>query len=78
MPPGWAIWLISAAAAIVLAVIGTIGWLDEKYATKGELALVARDVQGIAKVEAKVDSALEKLTSLRVSLARALGERLED
>ena len=77
MPPQWLTWLAGAAVAVVISVIATINWLDGKYATKSEPELVSKDLQNITKIEHKVDQALEKLTNLRISLARALGEKME-
>jgi hypothetical protein len=69
-PPGWAKAIVVFMISVVLAVVGTISWLNEHYATKAELALVARDVAAIEKIERKVDEIDAKIVDLRVLVAQ--------
>jgi len=71
--PTWAKFLASLVVAVVVAIIATIGWLDDRYATKSELALVHKDVSAITEIKAKLDKVDSTVTDLRVLLAGLKG-----
>lgn len=71
--PTWAKFLASLILAVVVSVIATIGWLDSRYATKGELALVSKDVGVITEIKVKLDKVDSTVTDLRVLLAGIKG-----
>jgi len=68
MPPNWALWLVAAAAAVVVSVIGTIGWLDDKYATKSELRLLENRLALRAEVLSEIKSDTKAMRSEIVEL----------
>ena len=68
--PPWVKASVVLVVAVVVAVISTIGWLDSKYASKHDLALIRKDVSALDQIKQDVKAANEKLTQLRVLLAK--------
>lgn len=69
-PPQWAKFLAGLVIAVVCAVISTIAWLDTRYATKHDFALVNKDLETLDAIETKIETVDEKITELRVMVAR--------
>ena len=69
-PPDWAKFLVGLVIAVICSVVSTIAWLDTRYATKHDFDLVNKDLETIGEIKTKLQTVDDKITELRVMVAR--------
>lgn len=68
--PTWAKFLTGLVVSVILSVVATMSFLDGRYATKQELAIVNKDLETIGEIKRRLNSVDEKLTDLRIMVGQ--------
>lgn len=71
-PPAWARGLWTVVVVIVTVIFAALAWLDSRYASKADVAIVTKDTAGIESLRQKIDAVDSKVTDLRILLAESV------
>lgn len=84
-PPKWILWLVSAAVAVVVAVVSTSAWVDSKIEARLKSYVKLEDARpyfaahdrmakDVAEIKTDTKITRDKVVELRVLLAEILGK----